>query len=78
MHVMQCPRCEVRFASASELNDHLSKDHPKFHSSAISVEDDLLGACHCNHRGGSGHPRHDVREKNDALTTTSVVRGLPA
>lgn len=27
MHIRQCPRCELRFTSSSELEDHLSNDH---------------------------------------------------
>jgi hypothetical protein len=28
MRIRQCPRCELRFTSSSELEDHLSMDHP--------------------------------------------------
>ncbi|HET7482284.1 MAG TPA: hypothetical protein VFK89_05425 [Actinomycetota bacterium] len=48
MHVVQCPKCELRLATPSELQDHLSTDHPDFRSAATSVEDDLLAACHCH------------------------------
>src|SRR3954452_19909080 len=27
MHIRQCPRCELRFTSSSELEDHLANDH---------------------------------------------------
>src|SRR3954452_23623559 len=27
MHIRQCPRCELRFTSSSELQDHLTNDH---------------------------------------------------
>lgn len=27
MRVRQCPRCELRFADESELEDHLAADH---------------------------------------------------
>lgn len=27
MHIRQCPRCELRFTSIGELEDHLSTDH---------------------------------------------------
>jgi hypothetical protein len=27
MHIRQCPRCELRFTSSSELEYHLSNDH---------------------------------------------------
>jgi hypothetical protein len=49
MKVLQCPKCEVRVWHPSELRDHLTTDHPSFESNALSVEDDLLGACHCHH-----------------------------
>jgi hypothetical protein len=26
-HVYQCPRCELRFGSKSELEDHIADDH---------------------------------------------------
>jgi hypothetical protein len=26
-HIHQCPRCELKFTSTSELEDHLSNDH---------------------------------------------------
>jgi hypothetical protein len=51
MTVYQCPRCELRFGRTSELRGHLDNEHRTFRSTAASVEDDLLGACHCNHRG---------------------------
>jgi hypothetical protein len=28
MSVHQCPDCELRFLTESELRDHLDKDHP--------------------------------------------------
>jgi hypothetical protein len=28
MDVHQCPRCELRFASRPELEDHLREEHP--------------------------------------------------
>lgn len=30
MHVIQCPRCEIRLPSVAELKDHMSTDHPDF------------------------------------------------
>ena len=29
LHIRQCPRCELRFTSSSELDYHLSNDHHK-------------------------------------------------
>lgn len=53
MQVLQCPKCEVRFHTSSELNDHVVRDHPDFHATSTNVEDDLLAACHCHHHGGN-------------------------
>lgn len=55
-NVLQCPRCEVRFPNPSELNDHVASDHPDFRSAAATIEDDLLGACHCHHHGATMRP----------------------
>jgi hypothetical protein len=51
MHVLQCPKCEVRLPSAAELKDHLATDHPDFEATASSVENDLLSASHRHHDG---------------------------
>lgn len=50
MNVLQCPRCAIKLRHASELRDHLTSDHPNFEANPASVEDDLLGACHCHHQ----------------------------
>ncbi len=57
MSALQCPDCDLRFAFASELVDHLRRDHPDFHANPGSVEEDLLAACHCHHHPGSGARR---------------------
>lgn len=31
MTVHQCPKCELRFAYLTELDDHCRHDHPRFH-----------------------------------------------
>lgn len=31
MSVHQCPKCELRFAWKTELDDHCRQDHPAFH-----------------------------------------------
>jgi nucleotide-binding universal stress UspA family protein len=41
MHVRQCPRCELRFTSSSELDYHLSNDH---HPRPSCAEDELGSA----------------------------------
>jgi hypothetical protein len=28
MHVFQCPKCQLRFPSSSEMKEHLAVDHP--------------------------------------------------
>ena len=28
MDVLQCPHCELKFASRSDLNQHIAFDHP--------------------------------------------------
>lgn len=58
MRVLHCPRCEVRFLIAAELTDHISLDHPDFHATATSAENDLLAACHCHHHASG---RHGIR-----------------
>lgn len=52
MDALQCPRCEIRVRFASELRDHLEKDHPEFGADASTAAADCLEACHCHH----GHP----------------------
>ena len=38
MHIRQCPRCELRFTSSSELQDHLTNDHrPRRDPGAVVV-----------------------------------------
>jgi hypothetical protein len=39
MDVLQCPECELRFRSPSELDQHLAIDHPEFHARSRSLED---------------------------------------
>ena len=34
--VHQCPRCELRFTSRNELDDHMAVEHP------VPVDDDTL------------------------------------
>jgi hypothetical protein len=31
MTVHQCPKCELRFDRATELDDHCREEHPQFH-----------------------------------------------
>src|SRR3954447_17825413 len=41
MHIRQCPRCELRFTSSSELEYHLSNDH---HPRPSSDDDEVAAA----------------------------------
>ena len=61
MTIHQCPRCELRFSFSSELKNHLDDQHKAFRAMAGSVEDDLLGACHCHHRGRRISRQHQTR-----------------
>jgi hypothetical protein len=36
LHVHHCPRCDLRFATRAELEDHLISDHP------LPVDDDTV------------------------------------
>ena len=46
MDVYQCPGCELRFALANELMNHIAIDHPGFNVESKSQEDALLSAAH--------------------------------
>ena len=37
MAIQQCPKCELRFANDSELDDHLMRDHDDPESSEFEV-----------------------------------------
>jgi hypothetical protein len=51
--VLQCPECELKFRFASELEDHLKREHPDFH-----VERDATGASPLDEARRHRH-RHD-------------------
>ncbi len=44
MAVLQCPACELRFALAAELEEHLRSAHPDFEATFERPEDELLAA----------------------------------
>ncbi len=44
MTVFQCPVCELRFALAAELEEHLDSTHPDFKAEHDTVEDEMLAA----------------------------------
>ena len=57
MDVLQCPVCELKFRSASELEWHLATDHPDFKSEPKSQEASPLHAWQ--------QRRHRGRDRND-------------
>ena len=44
MAVFQCPVCELKFAFATELEEHIAGSHPDFKAEYKSPEDELLAA----------------------------------
>ncbi|MDP9069444.1 MAG: hypothetical protein M3N53_14025 [Actinomycetota bacterium] len=42
MDVMQCPVCALRFRFSSELEEHLSLEHPKFKATPRSGDEEAL------------------------------------
>ena len=42
MDVMQCPVCALKFRFSSELEQHLSLEHPKFKAEARSGDEQAL------------------------------------
>jgi hypothetical protein len=75
VHVLQCPKCEVRLPSASELKDHLATDHPDFEATALSVEIDLLSAVH-RHRDEVKHPVEMCAGREGPITRERVMSKL--
>ena len=60
MDVYQCPDCELRFRYASELEAHISVDHPSFHVTPKTIEDALISSSH-KHRHRPGYtPARDT------------------
>jgi hypothetical protein len=58
MDVFQCPDCELRFRFASELDQHISLDHPEFEWTPRTVEDALMAASHRRKHVPEYHPEH--------------------
>jgi predicted nucleic acid-binding Zn ribbon protein len=53
MYVYQCPECNLKFAYATEMEQHLSLDHPDFEVTPKTIEDSLMSASHRpRHAGG--------------------------
>ncbi len=61
MTIYQCPGCELRYATGSELLEHIASDHPSFEVTSKSAEDALLSAAH-RHRHASHY--HAGSDKN--------------
>ena len=59
MEVFQCPECELRFRSASEMEQHVSIDHPDFEFTPKTIEDSLLQAGHKRRHGPAYNPQED-------------------
>ena len=77
MEVLQCPDCELRFRYATELEDHLARDHPGFHIEGRSVEDALVGAAHRHRRAVPGYPAAH-RPRIDPTRTRAHGNGAKA
>jgi hypothetical protein len=56
MYVYQCPECNLKFQYASELEQHMSIDHPDFHVTPKTIEDALMSASHRPRHAGGYHP----------------------
>ncbi|MEA2433837.1 MAG: hypothetical protein QOG54_1294 [Actinomycetota bacterium] len=59
MDVYQCPECELRFRFSSEMQEHMSSDHPDFHVTSKTVEDALIDASHKHRHKSSYRPSPD-------------------
>lgn len=59
MEVFQCPECNLRFRFVSELEQHISIDHPDFQFTPKTIEDSLLQAGHKRRRAPSYKPEED-------------------
>ena len=42
--VLQCPECELRFRSSSELEQHITFDHPEFKLEGHSIKEAIEAA----------------------------------
>ncbi|HYI44080.1 MAG TPA: hypothetical protein VE174_01280 [Actinomycetota bacterium] len=61
MDVLQCPDCELKFRFASELEQHLSLEHPEFYArikesgeSAVEAAERLKARHHHRHHSNPG------------------------
>lgn len=54
MAVLQCPVCELRFRTESDLDDHLKLDHPDFE--ATPADEDPARRFERDMKGGKRHP----------------------
>lgn len=50
MAVYSCPRCELRFATEADLDDHLKLDHPDFSAEPSSEADRIRQETERRHR----------------------------
>jgi hypothetical protein len=56
MYVYQCPECDLKFQHASELEQHMSLDHPDFQVTPKTIEDSLMSASHRPRHARGYHP----------------------
>ncbi len=59
MDVYQCPECDIRFRFPSELEQHITLDHPGFHIGPKTIEDALIAASHKHRHHPTYRPRPD-------------------
>jgi hypothetical protein len=59
MEVFQCPDCDLRFRFASEMEQHISIDHPDFEFTPRTIEDSLLQAGHKRKHAPAYNPDED-------------------
>ena len=58
MTAIQCPDCDLKFASERHLDNHLRLDHPDFHVEPKTPEDALLLERRHSHRRHRPEPRN--------------------
>ena len=55
MDVYQCPYCELKFRTESELQQHISFDHPKAEGEAKYHQDSPRSTAHRHRHRGYRH-----------------------
>ena len=81
METFQCPACELKFRFPSELDDHMSADHPTFQWRPSSSAGALFGG---NHRPAKRGPRYlstytpAMSSRTDKMVATEALVGISA